>query len=55
MNVREDACRVMASSIDLPADCTLEIVKLFDHLIPQVQLLLADMKKFQTPNGLRFC
>ena len=55
MNVRKDACKVTASSIGLPADCTLENVKLFDHLTPQVQQLLADTKKFQTRNGFRFC
>ena len=55
MNVRKDACKVTASSIGLHADCTLENVKLFDHLTPQVQQLLADTKKFQTRNGFRFC
>ena len=55
MNVRKDACKVTASSIGLPADCTQENVKLFDHLTPQVQQLLADTKKFQTRNGFRFC
>ena len=47
MNVRKDACKVTASSIGLPADCTLENVKLFDHLTPQVQQLLADMKNLK--------
>ncbi|CAH3132241.1 unnamed protein product [Pocillopora meandrina] len=55
MNVQKDACEVTASSIGLPANCTLENVKLFDHLTPQVQQLLADTKKFQTRNGFRFC
>ena len=47
MNVQKDACKVTASSIGLPADCTLENVKLFDHLTPQVQQLLADMKNLK--------
>ena len=55
MNVRKDAYKVTASSIGLPADCTLENVKLFDHLTLQVQQLLADTKKLQTRNGFRFC
>ena len=55
MNVRKDACKVTASSIGLPTDCTLENVKLFDHLTPQVQQLLADTKKCQTRNRFRFC
>ncbi|PFX18772.1 hypothetical protein AWC38_SpisGene16843 [Stylophora pistillata] len=55
MNVRKDAYKVTASSTGLPADCTLENVKLFDHLTEQVQQLLADTKKFQTRNGFKFC
>ncbi|PFX11891.1 hypothetical protein AWC38_SpisGene24239 [Stylophora pistillata] len=53
MNVRKDACKVSTSSIGLSADCTQENVKLFDHLTPQVQQLLADTRKLQTRNGLR--
>ena len=55
MNVWKNACKVTASLIGLPADCTLEKVKLFDRLTPQIQQLMADTKKFQTRNGFRFC
>ena len=47
MNVREDACKVTVSSIGLPADYTLENVKLFNHLTPKVQRLLVDEKNFK--------
>ena len=53
-NVRKDACKVTASSIGWPADCTLKNAKLFDNLTPQVQQLLADTKIFQTRDGFRF-
>ena len=43
-NVRKDACKVTASSIGLPADCTIKNAKLFDNLTPQVQQLLLDVK-----------
>ena len=54
MNVRKDACKVTATSIGLPADYTPENVKLFDHLTPLVQQLLANTKKIQTCNGFKF-
>ena len=53
-NVRKDACKITATSIGLPANSTLENVKLFHHLTPLVQQLLANTKKFQTRNGFRF-
>ena len=46
MNVWKNACKVTVSLIGLPADCTLEKVKLFDRLTPQIQQLMADTKKF---------
>lgn len=55
LNVRKDACKVSATSIGLPAECSMQDVKLFDHLTPQLQQLLVDAKKFQTRNGFRFC
>ena len=55
MNKRKDACKISATSIGLPADCSLEGVRLFDHLTPQIQQLLADVKKFQTRNNYMFC
>lgn len=45
MNVRKDAYKVTASSIGLPADCTLENVKLFDHLILQLKGLASDLQR----------
>ena len=51
MNVREDACKVTAFSIGLPADYTLDNVKLFNHLTLKVQQLLVDTKKNQTRSG----
>ena len=53
-NVRNDACKITATSIGLPANSTLENVKLFHHLTPLDQQLLANTKKFQTRNGFRF-
>lgn len=55
MNARRDACKVLATAIGLPGESSLEGVKLFDHLTPQVQKLLADGKKFQNRNGFMFC
>ena len=55
MKKRKDACKTSAASIGLPADCSLEGVRLFDHLTPQIQQLLADVKKFQTRNNYTFC
>ena len=55
MNKRKDACKISSTSIGLAADCSLEEVRLFDHLTPRIQQLLADVKKFQTRNGYRFC
>ena len=55
INLRKEACKVSATSIGLPAECSLRDVKIFDHLTPQIQKLLADAKKFQAQNGFRFC
>lgn len=55
MNLRKEACKISATSIGLPAECSLGNVKIFDHLTPQTQKLLADAKKFQARNGYRFC
>ena len=55
MNKRKDTWKTSPTSIGLAADCSLEEVRLFDHLTPRIQQLLADVKKFQTRNGYRFC
>jgi len=55
INQRKEARKVSATSIGLPAECSLGNVKVFDHLTPQTQNLLADAKKFQARNGFRFC
>ena len=55
MNKRNDACKVTASSVGIPADCSFKDARLFDHLTPQIQQLLVDAKKFQNRNGYKFC
>ena len=55
MNARNEACKVSANSTELPSSCSLENVRLFDHLTPLLQQLLADSKKFQKRNGFKFC
>ena len=55
MNARNEACKVSANSIGLPSSCSLENVRLLDHLTPLPQQLLADSKKFQKRNGFKFC
>ena len=55
INLVKEACKVSATSIALSAECSLGDAKIFDHLTPQTQKLLADAKKFQTRNGFRFC
>ena len=55
VNWRKEACKVSATSIGLPANCFLRNVRIFDHLTPKTQKLLADAKKFQARNGFRFC
>ena len=55
MNARNEACKVSATSIGLPSSHSLENVRLFDHLTPLLQQLLADSKKFQKRNGFKFC
>ena len=55
MNARNEASKVSANSIGLPSSCFLENVRLFDHLTPLLQQLLADSKKFQKRNGFKFC
>ncbi|XP_068756386.1 uncharacterized protein [Montipora capricornis] len=47
MNSRKEASKVSSHS--------LENVRLFDHLTPLLQQLLADSKKFQKRNGFKFC
>ena len=54
MNSRNEACKVSATSIGLPSSHSLENVRLFDHLTPLLQQLLADSKKFQKRNGFKF-
>ena len=49
------ACKVSANSIGLLSSYSLEYVRLFDHLTPLLQQLLADSKKFQKRNGFKFC
>ena len=51
MNARNEACKVLATSIGLPSSHSLENVRLFHHLTPLLQQLLADSKKFQKRNG----
>ena len=55
MNKRNDACKVTATCVGIPADCSFKDVRLFDHLTPQIQQLLVDAKKFQNRNGCKFC
>ena len=55
INLRKEVCKVSAAAIGLSAEFSLSNVKIFDHLTPQTQKLLADAKKFQTRNGFRFC
>ena len=55
VNWRKEACKVSATSIGLPANCFLRNVRIFDHLTPKTQKLLADAKKIQAINGFRFC
>ena len=55
MNNRNDACKVTATSVGIPADCSFEDVRLFDHLTPQNRQLPVDAKKFQNRNGYKFC
>ena len=55
MNSRKEASKVSATSIGLPSSHSLENVRLFDHLTPLLQQLLADSKKFQKRNGFKFC
>ena len=55
MNARNKACKVSANAIGLPPSCYLENVRLFDHLTPLVQQLLADSKEFLKRNGFKFC
>ena len=44
-----------ANSIGLPFSYSLENVRLFDHLTPPLQQLLADSKNFLKRNGFKFC
>ena len=37
INLRKEACKVSATSIDLSAEWSLRDVKIFDHLTPQTQ------------------
>ena len=55
INRRKEACKVSSESIGLSAESSLKDVKIFDHLTPQTQKLLADAKKFQSRYGFRFC
>ena len=55
MNARNEACKVSVTSIGLLPSHSLENVRLFDHLIPLLQQLLADSKKFQKRNGFKLC
>ena len=55
MNNRNDACKVTATSVCIPADCSFENVSVFDHLTPHARQLPVDAKKFQNRNGENFC
>ena len=55
MNNRNDACKVIATSVGIPADCSFEDARLFDHLTPQNGHFPVDAKKFQNRNGYKFC
>lgn len=60
MSKRNDACKVTATSVGISADCSLEDVRLFDHLTPQIQQLLVDAKNsnsewLQILLGEEFC
>ena len=47
MNARNEACKWSANAIGLPSSCSLENVRLFDHLTPLLQQLLADSRNFK--------
>ena len=51
---RNDASKVTATSVAIPADCSFENVRLFDHLTPKIQQLPVDAKKIQNRNGYKF-
>ena len=55
MNNRNNAFKVTATSVGIPADCSFENVRLFDHLTPQIRQFPVDAKKFQNRNGDKFC
>ena len=54
MSARKNACKVRAADIGLPDDSLLEAARIFDHLTPQIQKLLADTQKFQLLNAFKF-
>ena len=52
---RENICKVSAANIGLEDQNLLVEAQIFEHLTPPVQELLAEAKKFQRENDLKFC
>ena len=55
IKARKNICKVTPADIGLQGQDPMAEAKIFEHLTPGVQKLLAEARKFQLQHGLRFC
>ena len=55
MNHRKDACKLNPASVGLPEDASLSAVRIFDHLLPRMQTVLFEAKKFKEQHHYQYC
>ena len=55
IKARKNICKVTPADIGLQGQYPMTEAKIFEHLTPGVQKLLAEGRKFQLQHGLRFC
>ena len=55
IKARKHICKVTPADIGLQGQDPMAEAKIFEHLTPGVQKLLAEVRKFQLQHGLRYC
>ena len=55
IKARKHICKVTPADIGLQSQDPMAEAKIFEHLTPGVQKLLAEARKFQLQHSLRYC
>ena len=52
---RKDACKSIPVNLGLPEGVSLSSVRIFDHLIPKMQTVFSEAKKFKSNHHFECC